>query len=572
MKLLRYFYAVLIVMAFTMPADANPYSSLSNKTSKFIKYNFSYHTDNEKNSILQVGLSFRGDSSGKTTLVLPFQIAEINDLYKNIENLHAVNARIEKTIDPKIYLLHYAPDDIIFITYQVKQGWQGPPVLQQFLAPIFQKNYFQFPGEGVFVYPESYKDEKDISVTFNCQMPSKWMIADSYGTNITHQHIRTNLNSILRGLYIGGDFRLYQTPVKDGIVWTAIQGKWQFKDEEFNTTMVKIVSGGRSFWNDNSPHYLATLLPIGTGCKSGGGTGHTNSFSAFFNENCTLTNNNILHILSHENFHNWDNHENFFGELDKKREVYNYWFSEVFTDYYASLLNLRSGLLDFEGYIKRYNKVIVDYYSSPVNSATIEQIAENIWQNFDMERLVYQQGEILAHNWDTQIKLETKQQSLDDLMRALLNSVKTEKSKLTLDKMSQIAGQYHKNDVLQDVNSLYSRRILIPNPNSLGPCVYQTTKMLAPYSRCFDIDVSKEAGIITSVKPDSRAFAAGLRDGQQLIAVEEHPDDISQTMNITIKDNGLIKVIKYYPYKGDLKAIPQFILDQSMWKAETDKC
>lgn len=488
----------LLLMIFSIFSCVNSYS-LANKTSKFIKYDFTYHTGDEQNSSLQVSLSFRGDTSGQTILILPFQIAEMDDLYKNIENLRAINASIEKTTDPKIYLLRHAPDEIIFITYQVKQGWQGPPTdPTQSLIPIFQKNYFQFPGEGVLIYPESYKNEKKIAITLNWHTPNKWMIANSYGTNHSYQKITTNLYSILRGLYIGGDYRLYQIPVKDGIVWTAIQGEWKFKDEEFNNTMAKIISAGRSFWNDHSPHYLATLLFIGKDCKNAGGTGHTNSFSAFFNADCSLTNINMLHVLSHENFHNWNNYENFFGELDKKREVYYYWFSEGFTNYYASLLNLRSGLINFEDYINRYNKVLVDYYSSPVNSISIEQISENIWQNSAIERLVYQQGEILAHNWDTQIKLATNQQSLDDLMKALLNSAKTEK--LTLDKMNRIAEQYQKFDLLQNVNSLYAGNILFPNPNSLGPCVYQ----------------------------------------------------------IMIKD--------------ELKAIPQFVLDQTMWQSEPAKC
>ena len=558
---------VFIGIAFSMQIYAN-----ADKSSKFIKYSFSYKTSHEKNSFLNISLSFRGDTSGETKIELPSQIAGISDLYKNIKNLRVTNASLEKTRDPKIFLLHHAPNNIIFITYQVKQGWHGSVTdPQQSLVPIFQKSYFQFPGEGVFIYPESYKNQKSLPVTFEWDVPAKWIISNSYGAHITSQSVTTDLGNILRGLYVGGDFRLYDTSDNKGLIWIAMQGKWNFSDEEFNHLMVKIISNGRSFWNDDSPHYLASLLQIGSSCKTGGGSGHTNAFSAFFNMDCTLMNNNILHILSHETFHNWNGSE-LFDVSDKKREVYFYWFTEGFTDYYASLLNFRSDLLNFEGYIKRYNRVLVDYYSSSVNTATIEQVADNFWKDFNMERLVYLQGEILAHNWNTQIKNAEKQQSLDNLMRSLFNVVKIEKSKLTLDKLNLIAEQYDKNDVLQDINSLYSGKLLIPNKNSLGPCVYQSNMMLAPYSRGFDLDTSKETGKISSVKQDSRAFAAGLRDGQQFIMIEEQLDDISQTTNITIKDIGIIKVIKYYPYKGELKSIPQFILDQSMWETQKERC
>jgi predicted metalloprotease with PDZ domain len=157
-------------------------------------------------------------------------------------------------------------------------------------------------------------------------------------------------------------------------------------------------------------------------------------------------------------------------------------------------------------------------------------------------------------------------------MKTLINLAKKDKRKLTLDKLNQIAKKYHKANLLEDIHTLYLGKLLISNPDSFGSCVYQTIKMLAPYSRGFDIQTSKKVGIIASVKPESRAFTAGLRDGKQLISIEEHPDDISRTMSVTVKDNGITKVIKYYPYEGELRPIPQFILDQSKWKTQGDKC
>lgn len=85
---------------------------------------------------------------------------------------------------------------------------------------------------------------------------------------------------------------------------------------------------------------------------------------------------------------------------------------------------------------------------------------------------------------------------------------------------------------------------------------------MAPYNPGFDVNVSKEKHIITSLDPKSKAFAAGLKNGQTLASIAEHPDDISQMIEVVVKENGQSKTIKYYPYKGELKMIPQFVLDQ----------
>lgn len=98
------------------------------------------------------------------------------------------------------------------------------------------------------------------------------------------------------------------------------------------------------------------------------------------------------------------------------------WFTEGFTNYYANLTLLRAKLITVDEYIKRYNETLVAYYSSSARSATVKEVQEGFWKNHDIQLIPYQQGEIIAHNWNAKIKQESNnKKSLDDLMRALID-------------------------------------------------------------------------------------------------------------------------------------------------------
>lgn len=216
--------------------------------------------------------------------------------------------------------------------------------------------------------------------------------------------------------------------------------------------------------------------------------------------------------------------------------------------------------------------MLVNYFSSPAITSTIEEVKENFWKDFAVEKLPYQQGNILAHNWNTFIKNKTNnQQSLDDLMRDLILFSK-ENSKLNLEKMNDIVSKYRRDNFIDDVHHIYSGGVVNPDEHSLGSCVHQITKMLAPYNPGFDVYTSKEKHIITAVDLKSKAFSAGLREKQLLISIEEHPGDISKKIKITVKEGQAIKVITYYPYQKKLLPITQFVLDKTKWATNPDGC
>lgn len=563
------FFLTSIILCYSVYIFGNPETEHVN-TLKKLEYKVTYLESNEK-PILRISVKFKSDPWKRTIIELPSHYGEADNLYKNIKNIKAIGARIEQTERPSEIILYHASNQTIILNYDVIQGWNGPVSgFNHILAPIFQKDYFQFLGNGVLIYPKSYKKYKKIALSLDWNLPNGWKIENSYENNNTHQEIITTLDAALNSLFIGGHYRFYDTPVKEGIISTAIYGNWTFQDKEFIEKTVNIIENERAFWNiHHVPHFLITLIPVTTDTAGMSGTAASNAFLMALKSDHPLDY-PVWSVTSHECFHIWNKPELF--DVSDEDQMYYYWFTEGFTDYYANLLNLRIELISLPDYIKQYNKTLVDYYSTPVNSSTIVQVKKNFWTSPETQRLPYQQGTILATNWNMQIKEATHHQnSLDDLMRSLI-LFSNHHSKLTLHNMSEVAKQYKKEDLIEDIQSIYSGHLVSPSERSLGPCVYKTNKMLAPYRPGFNVAVSKKEHIITSVNPKGKAFAAGLRNGQTLISIEEHPDDVSQLIHVTIKEGDQMKTIKYDPFKGELKLIPQFVLDQTKWEKQKAEC
>lgn len=550
--------------------------AFSAQENKVIKYDLAYE-NNLKTPFFKIALSFDSDANQSGIIKLPSCSSCATKLYTDIKDLQVTGGSIEKTSDPSEYLLIHSPHSHIILTYKIKQGWKGKPTnFVQSRSPLLQRDYFRFKGEHLLIYPKALKKDR-VRMELDWHIPSNWTVSNSFGSDQVNQTIDSSLEDILSSLFLGGNFQLYKTKVKGGYIWTAIQDqeKWYFSHKKFNTLMIKIISTQRQFWDDYSfSNFLVSLIPVGTTCNAMSGAGLKNSFTLNLATECTLDNKHIIHLISHENFHIWNGAIPVFKDQENN-EPYDVWFLEGFTEYYSKLFNLRDDLITFEDYIKDYNTVLINYYASPYKSLTIKKLAEKFWKDIDAQLLPYKQGEIIAHNWNLKIKQYTKnQKSLDDLIRIFINPKNPEGYNLTLHKMSKLAEPFLGDNLLKkNIEDLYQGIILIPDKDALGSCVNLTNKMLAPYEQGFDISASKKAGVIKLVNPKSNAYAAGLRDGQKLISAEYYPDDISKKSMIKVNDDqGKIRTIRYWPYKGELQLIPQYLLNSEMWKKNPKKC
>jgi predicted metalloprotease with PDZ domain len=531
------------------------------------KLNYTLNSVFDGNALkFRVDLKFKCDAHGTTKLILPSAWDGQEQLYNSIKDLHAVSPGIQigDTAEPNIKSVTHNANQTLHIQYDVVQDWVGSEIKDGlFNRPVLQKSYFYLTGNAFLIYPD-WNQEKQISVSLQWKtIPENWTLANSFGKNKLEQSFKTSIEELSKGIYLGGDFRLKPVSVNGKLIYVATRSVWKFSDEEFNSLVGKVMQAQSSFWNDNDfPYFLVLLFP--TDDSNSSGESRTNSFVIYASRNAEKPSEFKYH-LAHELFHSWNPKR--LGGIESESL---YWFSEGFTDYYMSLLLLRAGLITFEDYVADYNKVLKDYYSSPTRNLSNKQILINRLSNYDALRQPYQRGNLLAHNWNAQIRAATNgKYSLDDVMRDLFKSARRNGFRLSNTTINDAMRRYLKEGVLEDIEQFIENGAAIsPREDVIGSCLQKTTVDFAPFDAGFDIEATFPNRVFVGVKEGSNAYLAGMRNGQKWVGggMERDPNVMAE---LIVDETGARKTIKFYPV-GNKIAIPQFF--QSPYKSNSYLC
>ncbi|MGI9544134.1 MAG: M1 family aminopeptidase, partial [Cyclobacteriaceae bacterium] len=336
---------------------------------------------------------------------------------------------------------------------------------------------------------------------------------------------------------------------------------WNFPDSVLVEKLERIITIQRDFWNDHSDdYYSVTLIPLTdtSQCCSYMGTGLTHSFATFAHDFKGVVQ-GFEYLFSHELMHHW------IGtaiQNDEPEEL-KYWFSEGFTDYFTQLILLECGFVDHEGFVSNINKMLMDHYASPVREATNQEIRTGFWQDQELEKLPYRRGAIFALYLDGAIKLHSdNKHQLKNVMEELLHICRKENLLLSDSLFLGITQKYLNRDLKEFMKSHVEQGQLIRlSSNSLGSNFTLTYQPVQQFDLGFDFEQSRVTQQVTGVSIDSRAYQAGLRDGQQLTGYSVAFGDVKKPVELTVSSNGAAKIIKYWPLqdKPELGQVPQFV-------------
>ena len=269
------------------------------------------------------------------------------------------------------------------------------------------------------------------------------------------------------------------------------------------------------------------------------------------------------YVLAHELFHTWNA-----GEI---RSDGLYWFSEGFTDYYARLLLLRAGLISTDEYARDVNRVGREYAQSPARNRPGDEATRGFYAGSDLSRLPYQQGMLLAARWNAQIRTATNGRfSLDDALRDLRRSARAADAPVTASDVTGAVLKYAPHaDPLGDVRRVVAQGgTLDPEPGALGPGFALRLARIAPFEAGFDARATLDTRVVSGVKPNSHAFWAGLRDGQEVLGCAPWtPGDANGRIVLTVRDAGGSRDIEWTP-AGDPVPVPQFVRVKSVSDAD----
>ncbi|MES2460428.1 MAG: hypothetical protein V4671_07580 [Armatimonadota bacterium] len=441
-------------------------------------------TTAEEVPAFEVELSFRGNATGEQVLALPSSWGGQEKLYQAIRDIEALspNTTIKDSDQPDRKRVEFTPGKPVRFRYTVLQDWDDD-FSKHIFRPALSEETFTLIGTSFLVLPE-WNEEIPLRVTMDWEIPTRWTQADSFGIGEGKARVFTaTLSQLQTAIYVGGDYRLHTFSVRGRPVHVALRGKWRFTDAQFCALAERIIEAERAFWKDDTfPYFLITLTPTEESGKDYQGTGLTNSFAAYADQQVELmTVPGLKHLLAHELFHTWNplklSREGQFMEPQERH----FWFGEGFTEYYSHQLLLRSGMVTRQEYFAQLNDRIRSYYLSPVRSTPNRQIEKEFFTSDAIGRLPYQRGELLAIRWNALIRSATGgRSSLDDVFHDLRRNASRYARLRPEQAVAALVRQYAKRDVSADIARYIIGGEIIPvSADAFGPKVKLVQKKVS---------------------------------------------------------------------------------------------
>jgi len=503
--------SLLAVPAAAAPAPADP-----------VAYRLSPEFDTAGAlTALKVEIRFREGPSGKTRLAWADDWAGDNQLWSHARDMKIEGG--EATADgPGGWTIRAAPGTPIVATYRVVSAYDHDPTDDDSKQskPVVRPTWFYAVGEALFAIP---RDQEKAPATFIWDGAPK-----DFGFASDLEHLARpgrkaarpgTVEDITESIVIGGrDLRTFEQRSGSARVRVAMLGRYNnFDDATFAQQVFRILKAERDFWKDRTQPFLVTMTPtVGApGRISLGGTGRSDAFALWVDPTSKLA--DLRWLLAHEYFHTWNPAQ--LGNLgDGSVEAAGYWFSEGFTDYYSWTLMLRSHQFAPEAFAGQWNSMLRAYAASPVREAPNSLIVSDFWKSQAVEKLPYQRGAILAATLDRQAR--ARGSSLDAVLREMRRLAAQPGETRHADALFVVA---YRSVIGVDVADLVARHIIAGEPLALapdvfGPCFQVKTVEIAPFERGWDRAATTKAdGIVTGLRDDTPAYAAGLRNGMKIV-------------------------------------------------------
>lgn len=504
-----------------------------------------------KDRMLDVKLEIPADKFDKTGFSLSDWAGQ-NNYIENIYRLSATGKNgdslpLEKTGDRTWTVMNRRQAfDLTYTVVSQKDNFMGNNVRNHF-HPTLLKNYASLWGSSFLLYP----DEKEIAA-----LPVKLQIIPNEYGNIYSNFEKgaDSFEDLSEFFFAAGDYRAVKKTVGGRNIQFILQGKnWKFTDEQFIDVVSRIIEAQvkyMGFYPASSETLLVTLNE-GT-ANSQGGTVVKNVVSVYPNPQNPLQNFDILKLISHEHFHNWNN--SYLHEAAGKSEGYYKWLSEGFTEYYAGLTLYREGLISEREFTSWLNDILLEYQLNPVAlTATADILAENYWKSNDYNRLPYVKGTLIALLTDLQIRQKNPgKKQIDDFMRLMIKD--TDKVKgyddalilKSLDALEQGGNRKFYDDYILGAG-------LLPIVDVLkNSGILVTEKPRDVFDLGFTTESGKlERGVkIKQVAPDSNAFKAGLKEGDRIMSLSVNYGRPQIEAAIGVQRETETSQIRFYPKKS----------------------
>jgi predicted metalloprotease with PDZ domain len=264
----------------------------------------------------------------------------------------------------------------------------------------------------------------------------------------------------------------------------------------------------------------------------------------------------ILGLLSHEMFHNWLPGR-LLVEPDRRTDPYLFsWLDEGFTDYFGRRLMLEGGLIDESSFAAYLNQTIRNVSDNPHRSATYAEAKEAMQKGrygSAFVKLGYYRGALMAANWDARIRRASGgKKSLADTIRSLYRAAQKSEGRVSFESLDKALRPYSIDPEAEQRRHILAGEPIVPDEGAAGDRYTLRKRAVPAFDPGFAMDASIRARMVQGVDPAGPAFRAGLRDGQELVAVENasrfsNAFDPSRPLTVVVLTDGLERRILYAP-------------------------
>jgi predicted metalloprotease with PDZ domain len=499
---------------------------------------------------LDVTVRFRAAAEGTTTFGFASSWAGEDALWTWQRDVHVDGAERVDDHGKGELAIHARAGAPITVRYRIVSAYDHDPSVKdsEQAKPVIRPDWFFAIGHSLFAYPKTGPGREAPAVF-------TWTGATGFGFASDLEHlsgpgrrgIRPGVvEDVLDSVVIGGrDMRLSTVSVDGAPIRIATIGRYDFDLDLFQRQLLQIIAAERGFWRDRGAPFLVAMSPVAAdpGLLSFSGTGLADSFALWAPRDVPAA--PLRWLLAHEYFHTWNPAQ--LGGFANGEAAGGYWFSEGFTDYYARKLLLRDGLFSPADFAASWNDVFAAYATSPLRTADNAKVAAAFWQSEDGQKMPYYRGALFAAAMDTQARAAGS--SLDAVVKRMRAEAAAhpgvEVDARFVPAYLAVTGR---DPAAAEQRMLAGEPVLL-SPDALGPCVRVETKDVAVFERGWDREATNRANIISGLRHDSPAYAAGLRDGMKLVQfVSGTPGDSSTAYVLRVSDaTGQERTISFLP-------------------------
>jgi predicted metalloprotease with PDZ domain len=402
-------------------------------------------------------------------------------------------------------------------------------------------NWFSMRGDESLITPEGYRRT---SVVVDIAASPDWMVTSSLEGPVP-------LSQIGDSVFLGGiDYHVLTRRVDGANFRLAYPSALSGTAESLLDAAATIMTTERRFWGTPARPVYIGLVELRDDADFSG-RGLQGGFSLYLGG--TVERKSWLRLIAHENLHNWISRR--IGGFPTTNSNLEAWLNEGFTEAYTAQLLRSSGLWNEQDFIDDWNTSLARYGTSPVKTAPNSRILVDRQRDYDVNKLPYDRGRILAVILDEKFRRKTRGRvGLADVLRAqILEAERNEKigHPVSADQLfPQVARRLTGLDLTDDLASFIDQGApLALGPDTLGSCIKVNLVTQPVFDRGFDLHATFKAhGVLTGLESGGPAEKAGLHEGEKLRIDETPTNDSRVTLRYRVDDgNGLSHTVSYRP-------------------------